>query len=72
MTYILLLFALLLIGTPIAVALIAVGLSFVVFTIQMDPLDRGPSGLQPVSTVFPFGNSFFHAGCRADERSWHY
>ena len=38
MTYILLLFALLLIGTPIAVALIAVGLSFVVFTIQMDPL----------------------------------
>lgn len=38
MGYILLLFALLLIGTPIAVALIAVGLSFVILTIQMDPL----------------------------------
>jgi tripartite ATP-independent transporter DctM subunit len=38
MIYVLFLFLLLIIGMPIAVALIAVGLSYVVFTIQMDPL----------------------------------
>lgn len=38
MTYLILLFLLLIVGMPIAVALIAVGLSYVVFTIQMDPL----------------------------------
>jgi tripartite ATP-independent transporter DctM subunit len=38
MLYVLLLFLLLIVGMPIALALIAVGLSFVVFTIQMDTL----------------------------------
>ena len=38
MTYVLLLFGLLLIGVPIAVGLIIVGLAYVIFGIGMDPL----------------------------------